>query len=130
MTRELVKNINEGRGRLVMEKKTEKENAPPQQTPSIKDLIPSPPRETINFRPKTGIQKLGTKVMTDPEAMEVIKENHMKKQEKKKKDGEKEKVVQKALQANRTMKLRQRKGIKSNPKLYVWITRFKACYPV
>ena len=133
MTTQLLKDIKAGRGKIVINKKNEdkkiedkkneerkkEENKENDRATTIKDLIPSPPRDPVILRSRTGIHKLETKVMTDPEAMKVITENHKKKEEKKKKAGEKEKVVQKALQMNRTMKLRQRKGIKSNPKLYV-----------
>ena len=124
--REIISAIKKGDAKIVNTEeirkkkvKIEKENVQPKmsQEEALKELIPSPPREPIILRMRKGIQKVQTKVMTDPEAMEIIRENHKKKEEKKKQAAHKEKVAKKAISDNRKMTLRQKKAIKMNPKL-------------
>lgn len=119
-TRDLIQAIKEGRAKIVkaseVEKTAEKENVEPTEQ-TIRELIPSPPREPIILRTRKGIQKVETKVMTDPEAMNIIRENHEKKVLKRKQQAKNEQVAKKAITENRRMTLRQKKGLKKNPKL-------------
>ena len=80
----------------------------------VKKLIPKPspysPKKIIR-----GIAKVATNVMTDDEALKVIKTNHHKKEEKKRKEAEKRRIVKET--EKKMQQTRKRKPIKSNPKL-------------
>ena len=76
----------------------------------VKKLIPKPspysPKKII-----TGIAKVATNVMTDDEALKVIKTNH----QKRKKEVEKRRILKQT--EKKMQQTRKREPIKSNPKL-------------
>ena len=80
---------------------------------TLKELIPLPEKEMIPTKKKVGIKKSNTPLMTAPESLKVIKENHVKKTEKRKKKAEKERVAKAAI---KNMQLRKR-PYKDHPRL-------------
>ena len=105
-------------GRPRVKKEKGKENAKPV---TVADLIPLPVKPKSPQRKKVGIKKSNTPVMTSPESMKIIKENHVRKTAERKRKAEKESVAKAAV---RRMSLRK-KPIKSNPRLckYIHINR-------
>ena len=81
---------------------------------TVKKLIPKPTKCTPKKFTR-GIQKVDTNIMMNEEAMKVIKDNHIKKVEKRKKQVQEKKMVK---NVEKKMRNKTRKHpIKSNPKL-------------
>ena len=106
IAREVSKQILSGKATIV-----DKENV------TFQSLLKKPTIKSLTNREPVGIRKARTNIMTDPEAVKIIKENHQKKELKRKKMEEKKEIEKKAVkkeQKERRSRLRPRKD---NPKL-------------
>ena len=119
VARLLTQQILSGEAKIIKEKvQTEdKEDKEDKENVTFKSLLKKPRLKSPTNRAPVGIRKAGTNIITDPEAVKIIKENHDKKEQKRKKLEEKKEIEKKAVkkaQTERRLRLRPRKD---NPKL-------------